>query len=145
VIITRHSLDSPAWFAPATGATAEVVTAATATTTAAATIESAATTTARSTPATGWFRLRLVDDDRASFHLMLMELLDRLLRSLVIRHFNEAESACTSSGHVAHDTGTRDIADSAEERHQIFICGFVREIADVQPTTHGNRPPGEML
>jgi hypothetical protein len=145
VIITRHSSHSPAWFATSAGATAKVVAAVTSTPAAAATESAASTATARPTPATGRFRLRLIHDNRAPVHLMLMEFLDRLLRGLVIRHFDEAESARASRGHVAHDPGTCDIANSAEERHQIFICGFVREIPNVQPATHGNRPPAEML
>jgi hypothetical protein len=146
VIITRHSSDSPARFATTAGTTAEVVTTGSATAAAAAPIESAAATTAaRSTSAAGRFRLCLIHNDRASLHLMLMELLNRFLRRLVICHFNETEPACPSGRHVAHNSRTRDIANSAEECHQIFIRGFIREIADVQPATHGNQPPAEML
>src|SRR6185503_4634540 len=86
----------PASAAPTTAAAiaAEAATA----TTAATAAKSAATT-----GSAGFFRPRFIDRQRASTQLRFVQFRNGFLRALIGRHFDKAEAACATGGHVAHD------------------------------------------
>src|SRR5690349_1309898 len=60
-------------------------------------------------------RLRLVHFEAAPFHLILVELIDRLLRGVVVAHFDESETARLPGESVSDDVGRHDLAGLAEQ------------------------------
>src|SRR5829696_3573373 len=85
----------------------------------AAAVASAAPATAVESP----FGLRagLVHYERASIHLLFMELGDGLLRVIVGRHFDERESAGAAGRHVPHYPDVVHLARTAEQLGELFF------------------------
>jgi hypothetical protein len=112
---------------------------ASAATTATTTVSAAATTTAAAAAkVTAADRLRpgLVDHQRASIELVLVEFVDRFLRVVVTCHFNERESARATGRLIAHHANIVDRSCSAEQLCEFFIRAFIREVAYVQSAAH---------
>src|SRR5688500_16581526 len=82
---------------------------------ASAAAESAAATWARR------LRPRFIHGQRASAHLVAVELRDRLLRIIVARHFDEGEAARAPGDAVAHDGDGLDLARLPEQRLEILF------------------------
>jgi hypothetical protein len=83
----------------------------------------AATAPAAGTAAKSAFGLRpgFVYDQCASFHLVLVELRDRFLRIVVVRHFHKCESACAASRHVPHHSDVVDLPRPPEEFGELVL------------------------
>jgi hypothetical protein len=123
LMVGRLRRPLPARLATATAATAAV---------SSATASAAATEVA----ATNRLRPRLVDDQRATVELILMQFVDRLLSVLIAHHFDECESARTPSGLVAHDANVIHCTGAAEQLRELFVRAFIREVANVQSAAH---------
>src|SRR6185295_6981146 len=109
-----------------------------ASTAAAATI--AAVAAAAAAEAAFRFRPRLVDGQRASAHLELVQFTRGLLCFLVGRHLDERKPAGPARRGVAHHANRFDGSGSAEQLLQLRFPGRVRKIPDVQPSTHHALP-----
>lgn len=107
---------------PARFATA-AATAATARTTRAARTTSTATTAA----AFGT-RTSLVDRQRPTFELALIQAIDCALRVVIRSHFDERESARTARGLIAHDANR---FHGAKRRKQLLELGLSRRVGQV--------------
>src|SRR5262249_6828066 len=83
-----------------------------------------------------WLGTRLVDHERPAFHLLLVELADRLLRFVVGAHLHEREAASPAGRHVAHHANTLDLAGAAEHFGELILGRGVRKVADVQSPAH---------
>src|SRR5690349_2497388 len=132
---------------PAATAAATAAVAATATAAAATGLASAATTarpaaaeaTAAATEVAGAaFRTgpRLVDRDRAATELRAVELLDRLLGVIVVRHRDERKTAWAAGHAIAHDG---DALHGSRLREHLLEFGFtdlIRDVADKQALRH---------
>src|SRR5262245_5436992 len=68
---------------------------------------------------------RLIDHQRASFHLELVQLRDSALCFLVARHFDEPESPRPARRHVAHDACAFHGARTAEELGELGFAGLI--------------------
>jgi 3-oxoacyl-ACP reductase-like protein len=113
-------------------ATAITATAATTTTTAAA---EAATAAATTTTATGAL-LRDVNAQRASFEILLVQLVERLLGALGRRHLDEAETARLASHPVEHQLDLFDFTARGELLLDQVFSGVEGQVADVQTISH---------
>src|SRR5262245_59690710 len=85
---------------------------------------------------TGRFRPRLVHGERATTHLVAVELRRRLLRFLVGRHFDERKPARAPGCRIAHHADRFDGSRLAEELLQFRLARCVGNVPDVQPATH---------
>src|SRR5262245_45714071 len=125
----RLSTPSPARpLAPATGEIAVVEAASSA-------AVAAASAPAAAESALG-LRTRLVHDQRATLHLLFVELADRLLRFLVGAHLHEREAAGPAGRHVAHHANAVDLARPAEQFGELIFGRRVWKVADVQSPAH---------
>src|SRR5512132_2134091 len=81
-------------------------------------------------------RTRLVDREAAPAHLVLVQLADRAARAFLVVHFDERESARLAGRPVANDIDGTDLTGRLEQRLQIGLGDFVRQVADVQLGAH---------
>src|SRR4051812_16567564 len=81
-------------------------------------------------------RARLVHGEVAAAELMVVQLLDRVLRVLVGRHFDEREAAGAAGRLIAHHVDAVDRADRAKQRAEILVVGVVGKVADVELSCH---------
>src|SRR6185503_11461770 len=104
---------------------AAVSTAATATIVAAATTTAAAAAASATPAAKAAFRLRprFVHDQRATIHLLFVELGDRLLRVVIGCHFDESEAAGPARRHVPHHPDRFHFADPAKQLGKLVLRG----------------------
>jgi hypothetical protein len=121
-----HNLLPPSATAAAatTTTTAEATTAAAAATTAAAaeaTTTAAAAAEAATTAATILTRTRFVDDDRATIHLIAIELRNSRLDPFACFHFDETETAGAAGVAISDDVCRFYRAGLAEQLVQILI------------------------
>src|SRR5438874_4449257 len=86
------------------------------------------------------FRPGFVDGKSASPKLILIQLGDRLLRLVLGAHLNERKPACPPSGHVAHHFHRFHGAGTREQLLELRLAGFIREISDIQLSTHDLTP-----
>src|SRR5206468_9004075 len=110
--------------------------AATATVTAAATAAAATSAATTATEAAFRFRPGFVHHERASVHLLLMELADRLRRVLVIHHLDECEAAGPAGGHVPHHPDVVHLPGLAEQLRELLFRRRVGEVPDVESPAH---------
>src|SRR5688572_14290148 len=84
------------------------------------------------------FRLgtSFVDCQRATAHLVLVELGGGLLRLFVGGHLDESEPAGTAGCGIPHDANRFHVAGFAEQLLQFSLASGVWQISDVQPSTH---------
>jgi hypothetical protein len=115
-----------------TAAVATAITATAATTTAAA---EAATAAATTTAAAGTL-LRDVDAQRATFEILLVQLVERLLGALGRRHLDEAETARLASHPVEHQLDLFDFTARGELLLDQVFSGVEGQVADVQTISH---------
>src|SRR5204862_3390852 len=85
-------------------------------------------------------RPRFVDGKASSPKLIFIQLCDRLLRLVLGAHLNERKSARTPRGHVAHHFHRFHRAGAAEQVLELRFSGFIREISDIQLSTHDLTP-----
>jgi hypothetical protein len=116
-----------------TAAVATAITATAATTTAAAEAATAAATTTAA--ATGTL-LRDVDAQRATFEILLVQLVERLLGALGRRHLDEAETARLASHPVEHQLDLFDFTARGELLLDQVFSGVEGQVADVQTISH---------
>src|SRR5882672_2942957 len=76
-------------------------------------------------------RLCLVHRQAPSAVLVLVQLADRLAGAFDIGHFDEREPARLTRGPVANDVDRAHLAGALEERLEVGLGGFVRQVADV--------------
>src|SRR5205814_9161936 len=88
----------------------------------------------------GGLRRRFVDGMAASPTLILIQLCDRLLRLVLGAHLNERKPARPPRGHVAHHFHRSHRAGAGEQVLQLRFSGFIREISDIQLSTHDLTP-----
>src|SRR3954465_10982692 len=119
--------------APTTAAVASASTAAAII--AAATAASPSATSAATDPAFG-FRPGFVHDERATLHLVLVELGNGLLRVVVVRHLDEGEAARATRCHVPHHPDVVDFAGPAKQLGELIFGGRVGEVPDVESPAH---------
>src|SRR3954468_10127387 len=110
--------------------------AAVAATAAAAVAAAAEATTAVAARAGRRLRARLVHGEVAAAELMVVQLLDRVLRVFVGRHFDERETAGPAGRLVAHHVDAVDGADRAKQRAEILVVSVVGKVADVELSCH---------
>src|SRR5687767_15459906 len=106
---------------------------------AAAAITAAAAAAAAKTTAAAWprrLRPRFVHRQGASTELMAVELRNRLLRIIVAGHLDERESAGAAGDAVAHHGDRFHLARLAEQRLEILLHSFVRQIAHEEFAAH---------
>jgi hypothetical protein len=125
-------LGLPARLASAATTTAAAAVAAKAT---AATAAATATKAAAATAA-GFLGSRFIDGESPPTELRLVELGNRLLRTLVSGHFHEAESTRAAGRHVTHDGHGLHGADFLEQLLKILLRRGVGKIPHVQLPTH---------
>src|SRR5262249_28640997 len=71
-----------------------------------------------------------------SFHLVLVELGDRLLRVVVVRHLDERKPPRATGRHVPHHPDVVHLARPAEQLGELILRGGIREVADVESPAH---------
>ena len=81
-------------------------------------------------------RTRFVDDQRAAFHLLLVELADGFLRFLVRAHLDEREAARAAGGHVPHHANVVHLAGPAEQFRELIFRGRIGKVPDVESPAH---------
>src|SRR3981189_122380 len=85
-------------------------------------------------------RPRFVDGKAASPELIFIQLCDRLLRLVLGAHLNERKPARPPRGHVAHHFHRFHRAGAGEQVLELRFSGFIREISDIQLSTHDLTP-----
>src|SRR5213593_1327882 len=85
-------------------------------------------------------RPRFVDGETAPPKLIFIQLCDRLLRLVIGAHLNERKPARPPRGHVAHYLHRFNGAGTGEQVLQLRFSGFIREISDIQLSTHDLTP-----
>ena len=112
--------------------------AAVATATATATAAEAATATAAAAAATTTARtlLRDVDAERATFEILAVELVERLLGALRGGHLDKAEPARLTGHPIQHERDLADLAAGGELLVDEVLSGVEREVTDVQTIRH---------
>src|SRR3954467_5658671 len=85
-------------------------------------------------------RPRFVDRQTAAAELIFVQLCDRLLRLIVGAHLDEGKPARAPGGHVAHDFHRFHAAGAGEQFLELRFSGFIREISDIQLSTHDLTP-----
>jgi hypothetical protein len=119
------------------GLAASAATAAAAASTASAPATTAVAESSATKPApTRRLGTRLVHGKRATPELRLVQLINGLLRIVIVRHFNEREATRAPGSHVTHDTDRVDGSNSTEQLFQLSFSGLVRKITHKQPATH---------
>jgi hypothetical protein len=78
----------------------------------------------------------LVDDQRPSIKLELVQFVNRFLCVFVRCHLHECEAACPARGLITHHAYVIDGSGAAEEFGQFFIRALIREVAHVQSAAH---------
>src|SRR5438034_6379427 len=91
-------------------------------------------------PAIRGLRPRFVDGKTASPKLIFIQLCDRLLRLVLGAHLNERKPARAPRGHVAHHFHRFHGAGAGEQVLELRFSGFIREISDIQLSTHDLTP-----
>src|SRR5436190_23375623 len=91
-------------------------------------------------PAIRGLRPRFVDGKTASPKLIFIQLCDRLLRLVVGAHLNERKPARAPGGHVAHHFHRFHGAGAGEQVLELRFARFIREISDIQLSTHNLTP-----
>src|SRR5437773_6433722 len=86
------------------------------------------------------FRPGFVDGKSASPKLIFIQLCDRLLRLVLSAHLNERKPARPPRGHVAHYFHRFHRAGAGEQVPELRFSGFIREISDIQLSTHDLTP-----
>lgn len=92
-----------------------------------------ATVSAASAAATAtlFARLGFVDRQRATIHVLAVELGDGLLGLLVRAHLDKREPAGLAGEPIEDQITARHGADLGEQSLEVSFCRLVREIADV--------------
>src|SRR4030095_13595945 len=83
---------------------------------------------------------RFVNGETAPPKLIFIQLCDRLLRLVIAAHLNERKPARPSRGHVAHHFHRFHGAGTGEQVLELRFSGFIREISDIQLSTHDLTP-----
>src|SRR5207247_4676917 len=76
----------------------------------------------------------------AGANLMFNQLCDRLLGLVLGAHLNERKPTRAPRGHVAHHSHRFHRAGAAEQLLELRFSGFIREISDIQLSTHDLTP-----
>src|SRR5438105_15454930 len=74
------------------------------------------------------------------FRSIFIQLCDRLLRLVLGAHLNERKPARPPRGHVAHHFHRFHRAGAGEQVLELRFSGFIREISDIQLSTHDLTP-----
>src|SRR5688572_19556074 len=77
-----------------------------------------------------------VDGQVTAAVLVTVQLSDRPPCAIRIAHFHERESARLTGGAVANDRHGAHRAGALEQRLQVRLAGFVRQVSDIQLRTH---------
>src|SRR6267142_634179 len=85
-------------------------------------------------------RPRFVDGKTAAPKLIFIQLCDRLLRLVLGAHLNERKPTRAPRGHVAHHFHRFHRAGAGEQVLELRFSGFIREISDIQLSTHDLTP-----
>src|SRR5579864_4169369 len=85
-------------------------------------------------------RPRFVDGEAAPPKLIFIQLCNRLLRLIIAAHLNERKPARPPRGHVAHHFHRFHGAGTGEQVLELRFAGFIREISDIQLSTHDLTP-----
>src|SRR5436190_5989748 len=85
-------------------------------------------------------RPRFVVGQTAAPKLIFIQLCDRLLRLVLGAHLNERKPTRAPRGHVAHHFHRFHRAGAAEQLLELRFSGFIREISDIQLSTHDLTP-----
>src|SRR5262245_42512069 len=128
------SRGSPPRFALASSSA--IVAAATAIAASAAASATGPASAAAATESSLGLRSGFIHHQRASIHLMLVELADRLLRIVVARHLDERKPARAPGRHVPHHPDVVYLARPAEQLGELVFRGGIREVADVESPAH---------
>jgi hypothetical protein len=80
--------------------------------------------------------LRDVNAQRASFEILLVQLVERLLGALGRRHLDEAETARLASHPVEHQLDLFDFTARGELLLDQVFSGVEGQVADVQTISH---------
>jgi hypothetical protein len=128
----RESKCLPTGLAAPAAATAPATAPTAATTATAAVAESSA---AKPAP-TRRLGTRLVHGQRAAPKLSLVQLINGLLRIVIVRHLDERKATRAPGCHVTHDTDRVDGSNSTEQLLQLSLSGLVRKVTHKQPATH---------
>jgi hypothetical protein len=125
----------------ATPAAAPSTTTPTAATAATPAVSTAATATPTRRPLA-----RLIDGERAPIERLPIQLLDRRLRVLVVRKFDECESARLTGHTIGDDADTDDLATAGCARiAQRCLVGVIREISNVNASSHASLSRFELV
>src|SRR5207248_11113618 len=85
-------------------------------------------------------RRPFVDGETAPAKLIFIQLCDRFLRLVLGAHLNEGKPARPPRRHVAHHFHRFHGAGTGEQALELRFSGFVREISDIQLSTHDLTP-----
>src|ERR1700676_3961424 len=83
---------------------------------------------------------RFVDGETAPPKLIFIQLCDRLLCLVIAAHLNERKPARPPRGRVAHHVHRFHGAGTSEQVLELRFAGFIREISDIQLSTHDLTP-----
>src|SRR5437762_942837 len=95
---------------------------------------------AAESPGMRGLRPRFVDGETATPKLIFIQLCDRLLRLVLGAHLNERKPTRAPRGHVAHHFHRFHRAGAGEQLLELRFPGFIREISDIQLSTHDLTP-----
>src|SRR4030095_11485199 len=79
---------------------------------------------------------RLVDRQPPSAELLIVQLRDGVLRIVIRRHLDERETARAAGVAIAHDFDSFEMARLGEQILKILLIRIVRNVADVEFSTH---------
>jgi hypothetical protein len=90
------------------------------------------------TESTFGLRSRFIHRQRATTHLVLVELAGSPLRFFIGGHLDESEAAGAAGRCVTHHVHRCDVASATEQLLKLCFTSAVRQIPDVQPATHAD-------